>query len=161
MNIPFFSPSHPRPQAIAKRLVSALAFGAALGFSLPGVAAQTLVEVYKNPNCGCCIKWVQHLQAAGFEVRTYDRDDNSAARTSLGMPAQYASCHTAKVGGYIVEGHVPASDIQRLLREKPRALGLAVPGMPLGSPGMEADHPMQYETLLIRRDSSASVYAKH
>ena len=95
------------------------------------------VTVYKSPTCGCCSMWVEHLEASGFEVNAIDRDDMAAVKDSLGVPDHLSSCHTAVVGGYVVEGHVPAEDVARLLEEQPAAHGLAVPGMPAGSPGME------------------------
>lgn len=127
-------------------------------------SAATVVEVWKGPSCGCCKDWIAHLQRNGFVVRAHD-DGNTDARTRLGMPLRYGSCHTAAVEGYAVEGHVPAADIQRLLRERPRAVGLAVPAMPLGSPGM--DGPQyggrrdRYDVLLVRADGSASVFATY
>ena len=119
------------------------------------------VEVFKNAACSCCGGWVDHLRENGFEVSTHDIDDVPANRKRLGMPENLGSCHTAKVNGYIIEGHVPATDIQRLLKEKPKALGLAVPSMPPGSPGMESPNPVRYDTLLVDRDGSTSVFAKH
>lgn len=119
------------------------------------------VEVFKSPDCGCCGKWVEHLRSNGFQVRTHDVNDIPAARKRLGMPDRLGSCHTAKVGGYVIEGHVPAADIQRLLKEKPKALGLAVPSMPPGSPGMESSRPVSYATLLVKQDGDTSVFAKH
>ena len=112
-------------------LLMLFALGAAV--NLPASAADA-VDVYKSPYCGCCGKWVEHLRQAGFDVRTHDVNDVPAARQRLGMPEHLGSCHTAKVAGYVVEGHVPAADIQRLLKEKPKAIGLAVPSMPPGSP---------------------------
>jgi hypothetical protein len=123
--------------------------------------AATLVEVYKSPYCGCCEEWVQHLRKNGFEVKTHDVTDVPAARKKLGMPERLGSCHTAKVGGYLVEGHVPAADIQRMLKEKPKAIGIAVPGMPQGSPGMETSTPQPYDTLLVQPDGSTRVFARH
>lgn len=131
-----------------------------LAFPVLATAAEA-VDVYKSPSCGCCGKWVEHLQRAGFEVRTHEVGDVAAARTKLGMPERYASCHTAKVGGYAIEGHVPAEDVKRLLAERPKAIGIAVPGMPQGSPGMESPRPVSYETLLVQRDGSSRVYARH
>ena len=128
--------------------------------NLPASAA-VMVDVYKSPHCGCCGKWVEHLRQAGFAVRTHDVNDVPAARQRLGMPERLGSCHTAKVAGYVVEGHVPAADIQRLLKEKPPALGLAVPSMPPGSPGMESPKPMPYNTLLVQANGSTQVFAKH
>ena len=138
--------------------LTALTLG--IGIALPASATE-VVDVYKSPYCGCCGKWVDHLKAAGFEVRTHEVNDVPGARKSLGMPDRLGSCHTAKVAGYVVEGHVPAADIQRLIKEKPKALGLAVPSMPPGSPGMETAHPVPYETLLVSQNGSTSVYAKH
>lgn len=119
------------------------------------------VEVFKSPYCGCCEKWVEHMKASGFVVVAKDVNDVPAARKALGMPERFGSCHTAKVGNYTVEGHVPAEDIRRLLKEKPKAVGLAVPGMPPGSPGMETPRPRAYDTLLVQADGSAVVFAKH
>ncbi|HWU85196.1 MAG TPA: DUF411 domain-containing protein [Rhodocyclaceae bacterium] len=148
-------------------MLTALALSLGLGSSLTASAAPNAsasesktIEVYKNPNCGCCGKWVQHLQDAGFTVHTHETDAD-AMRAKLGVPAQYASCHTAKVGGYVIEGHVPAADIKRLLKEKPQAIGLAVPGMPAGTPGMDAPSATRYDTLLIGRNGEHSVYASH
>jgi hypothetical protein len=101
------------------------------------------------------------LQQAGFAVRTHDVADVPAARQRLGMPERLGSCHTAKVAGYVVEGHVPAADIQRLLKEKPKALGIAVPSMPPGSPGMESSKPVPYNTLLVQSGGETSIFAKH
>jgi len=123
--------------------------------------AATQVEVFKNPHCGCCGKWIEHLQQNGFQVSTREVNDVPAARKKLGMPDRLGSCHTAQVGDYVIEGHVPAADIQRLLKEKPKALGLAVPAMPPGSPGMEAANPVPYETLLVQADGSTRVFARH
>ncbi len=124
---------------------------------------QTLpvIEVYKSPQCGCCKLWAEHLERNGFRVVMHDVNDVPAAREKLGMPNQYGSCHSAKAGQYLIEGHVPAADIKRLLRERPKALGLAVPAMPLGSPGMESEHPVPYDTLLVSPYGSAKVFAHH
>lgn len=139
-------------------LLAVLFLGA--GISFPASAADT-VDVYKSPYCGCCEKWVKHLQQAGFAVRTHDVADVPAARQRLGMPDRLGSCHTAKVAGYVVEGHVPVADIQRLLKEKPKALGIAVPSMPPGSPGMESSKPVPYNTLLVQSGGETSIFAKH
>src|SRR5262245_14270167 len=103
--------------------------------------ARPTVEVYKSPTCGCCSLWVAHLQANGFTVRTSDRDndDLAAFKATHGVPSAAQSCHTALVNGYVIEGHVPAADVQRLLKERPAVVGIAVPGMPIGSPGMEVE----------------------
>ncbi len=127
------------------------------------VLAQTypVVEVFKSPTCGCCSKWVEHLRSNGFKVNSYDVSDVNIERKRLGMPERFSSCHTASVAGSVVEGHVPAADIQRLLKEKPKAVGIAVPSMPPGSPGMESPKPVSYETLLVQKDGSNQVFAKH
>jgi hypothetical protein len=120
-----------------------------------------MVEVFKSPSCGCCGKWVEHLRQNGFKVQTHDVSNIAAHRKKLGMPDQLGSCHTASVGGYVVEGHVPAADIRRLLKDKPKALGLSVPAMPPGSPGMESATPVSYQTLLVQADGTAKVFAQH
>ncbi|MDD5384466.1 MAG: DUF411 domain-containing protein [Gallionella sp.] len=157
-------------------LLHGLMLCAALGVALPGLAqpqssgqaaakgaeqALPVVEVYKSAQCGCCKAWAEHLQKNGFTVILHDVSDVPAARKKLGMPSQYGSCHTAKVGQYLVEGHVPAADIKRLLKERPKVIGLAVPSMPPGSPGMESEDPIPYDTLLIGKDGKASVFARH
>lgn len=128
-------------------------------------AAKTLVEVWKTPTCGCCGAWVDHLKENGFEVKVNEVADTAIYRAALKIPQDYGSCHSAKVEGYALEGHVPASDIRKLLAEKPAGVGLSVPGMPLGSPGMEhPDHPtMQhaYDVLLIGDNGSATSYTHY
>lgn len=126
-------------------------------------AAAVRVRVYKDPNCGCCTAWADHLKAAGFAVRITETDDTAGVRKRLGMPERFAGCHTALLdGGYVIEGHVPAEQIERLLALKPNALGLAVPGMPLGSPGMEhGGRRDPYQVLLIDRAGQASVFAQY
>lgn len=122
---------------------------------------RTPIKVWKDPNCGCCNSWVSHLEQHGFLVSVVD-EGNKSARAVLRMPEMHGSCHTALVSGYVVEGHVPAQDIRRLLKERPSALGLAVPGMPVGSPGMDGpDFDGQkdpYQVLLVRKDGSAQVF---
>ena len=125
---------------------------------------QPRVDVWKSPSCGCCQLWVEHLQASGFSVQVHDVG-NTAARRRLGVDLKYGSCHTATVGGYVVEGHVPAADILRLLRERPAALGLAVPGMPIGSPGMDGPEyggrRDAYAVLLLQKDGTASIFNQY
>ena len=139
---------------------------AALAMTTLNLQAQSLplVEVWKDPNCGCCKDWVKHLEVNGFRVKVYD-EGNTAARKRLGLPDKLGSCHTAKVVHYVVEGHVPAADIQRLLREKPQALGLAVPGMPVGSPGMDGPEyggrKDRYDVLLVALNGSTRVYQRY
>ena len=122
------------------------------------------LSVAKSPTCGCCGAWVQHMRAAGFEVevREVADDELQALKEKAGLAPEHRSCHTAEVDGYVVEGHVPAEDVSRLLAERPDALGLTVPGMPAGSPGMDmGDMRDPYDTLLIRRDGAAEVFASH
>ena len=106
-----------------------------------------LVKVYKSPTCGCCSKWIDHLRSNGFEVQATDLPDVNPLKHENGVPRRLRSCHTAFVGGYVVEGHVPAADVRRLLEERPEISGIAVPGMPIGSPGMEGPNPEHYEVL--------------
>ena len=125
-------------------------------------AAAQSIEVMKTPTCGCCTHWVEHLRAEGFEVSVTDLPDLSAVARELHVPDDLRSCHTARIGGYAVEGHVPAADIRRLLRERPAAAGIAVPGMPMGSPGMEhGSHRERYNTVLFTRAGRQSVFARH
>ena len=119
-----------------------------------------LVTVYKSPACGCCGEWVKHLRGNGFRVEAHDVADVSPIRRRYGVPGSLASCHTAIVEGYAIEGHVPASDIERLLRERPRVAGLAVPGMVIGSPGMEQGRPQPYDTLAFD-ERGYRVFARH
>lgn len=122
------------------------------------------VEVYKAENCNCCSKWVEHLNRQGFAANAQSIAYNklAAMKQAAGLKPEMRSCHTAKVGGYVIEGHVPASDIKRLLKEKPDAVGLTVPGMPIGSPGMEmGDRKDRYDVLLVKRDGTPEVFAKH
>lgn len=146
---------------------AALALGSAAALR-PGAAGaqgpKVPVTVWKSPSCGCCKDWVTHLEGAGFAVTVNDTG-NGPARARLGILARLGSCHTAEVGGYAIEGHVPAADIRRLLAEKPVAVGLTVPGMPVGSPGMDGpaygNHRDAYEVLLVARDGSTRVFARY
>ena len=141
---------------------------ASLGYSHISMAAieANVVTVWKTPSCGCCKDWVIHLRKEGFNVVTNDVNDTAPIRQKLGLPAKYGSCHTAQVGGYVLEGHVPAREVKRLLREKPAAIGLAVPGMPVGSPGMEMKGDMQgvrdaFDVVLVTRDGNSRVYESY
>ena len=119
-----------------------------------------VLTVYKSPTCGCCSTWATYMGRQGFRVETVDTDDLAGVRDSLGVPGDLSACHTATVGGYTVEGHVPAEQVRRLLAEKPAARGLVVPGMPLGSPGMEqGDTRQPYDVLLVDDAGEAAVYA--
>ena len=136
------------------------ASGVAL-FAGPALAARDAVEVYKSATCGCCSDWIKHLRASGFEVRAHDVSNPREYRERYGVPGVFASCHTAVVGGYAIEGHVPAREIRRLLAERPKAQGLAVPGMVPGSPGMEGPRSDPYEVLLFQRDGRYTAYARY
>ena len=124
----------------------------------------TALEVWKDASCGCCGDWIEHMQANGFKVTVHETGNN-AVRARLGLPQKLGSCHTALVGGYVVEGHVPASDVRALLQQKPKALGLAVPGMPVGSPGMDGavygDRRDPYDVLLVAHDGSTRVFKSY
>ena len=126
--------------------------------------AKVLAEVWKDPNCGCCKDWVTHLEQNGFAVKV-NESGNEAMRAKLGIPKQLGSCHTALVGGYAVEGHVPAVDIRRLLKEKPQAIGITVPGMPVGSPGMDGKiygkRRDPYDVLLVGKSGETKVFASY
>ncbi len=135
-----------------------------LGMTLLSTAALAegpKVTVYKSPSCGCCTKWVSHLRQNGFDVQPVDVNDLRSVKSISGIRPEQASCHTARVDGYVIEGHVPADDIRRLLAERPDALGLAVPGMPKGSPGMESPTPERYRVLLIGKDGETQMFAQH
>ncbi|RZS58123.1 DUF411 domain-containing protein [Sphaerotilus mobilis] len=159
-----------QPSADLRRKLLALAV---FGLAAPVVGAAgkfgkdalPTVDVWKSPDCGCCKDWVRHLEANGLQVRVHD-DGNQEARARLGMPIRYGSCHTAKVGDFVLEGHVPAREVLRLLKDRPAgALGLAVPAMPIGSPGMDGPEYKgrkdPYDVLLVQRDGGASVYQSY
>jgi len=129
-----------------------------LGFD--SVAAEEVV-VYKSPTCGCCKQWIKHLEASGFSVQAKDVPNVGPYKLKHGVPPQLSSCHTATVGGYVIEGHVPAADIRQLLKERPKVVGLTVPGMPEGSPGMEGPHPQHYDVLTFDADGRIAVFARH
>lgn len=138
--------------------------GGALVAAAPAFAASALpvVEVFKSPHCGCCGAWVDHMKAAGFAVRVHEVDDTTATRQRLGLADAYGSCHTATVAGYVVEGHVPAAEVKRLLASRPVALGLAVPGMPPSSPGMDVPGRTDaYQVLLVDKQGRATVFARY
>ena len=144
-----------------------LAGAATIGLAATGlVQAQAVqgMEVWKDPNCGCCHDWIAHVEQNGFKAKVFDTGNN-AARARLGLPHKLGSCHTAVVQGYVIEGHVPAREIQRLLKEKPQALGLAVPGMPIGSPGMDGPayggRRDRYDVLLVLKDGSTRVFQSY
>jgi len=140
--------------------------GLLAGYALPALAntQKITVDVWKDPNCGCCQDWIDYLEGEGYAVRVFNQG-NQAARQRLGLPERYGSCHTALVGGYVVEGHVPAADIRRLLKEKPKALGIAAPGMPVGAPGMDGPayggRRDPYDVLLVQADGRARIYLSY
>ncbi|WP_367068144.1 DUF411 domain-containing protein [Oryzisolibacter sp. LB2S] len=152
-----------------RQWMTAIAAAAACA-ALPAWATKdNAVEVWKDPNCGCCQDWVEHMQANGFTVTVHE-SGNTAVRARLGLPQRLGSCHTALVGGYLLEGHVPAADVKRLLKQRPKALGLAVPGMPVGSPGMDGPEYKgrkdPYDVLLVTKnlmnsDVSTRVFTSH
>ncbi len=149
------------PNTHRRRLLAAAAL-----MPLAGQAQyKTEIQVYKTPTCGCCNDWIKYLQDNGYTVKSTDVTDTSPIRARFGLPAKYGSCHTAVVGGYVVEGHVPVREIRRLLTEKPTAVGIAVPEMPIGSPGMDGpvyqDQKDPYDVLLVLPDGSSKVYASY
>lgn len=147
-----------------RRNALSMALGAMALAAVPASAADALppVEVFKNPSCGCCGAWVDHLKAAGFGVKVTLVDDTSVARKKYSLPDKFGSCHTAVVAGYVVEGHVPAADVKKLLAMKPVAVGLTVPGMPAGSPGMEmGSRKDPYQVLLIDKQGRERVFSSY
>ena len=155
-----------RPAALSRReWVSVVAGGALAALALPlrfaGAAAPPRMTVYKSPTCGCCKAWVERVKAAGFAVTVKDMPDVEPTKRTMRVPERLWSCHTAIVGGYTLEGHVPPDLVLKLLRERPKAAGLAVPGMPAGSPGMEVGGMKDpYDVVLFQSDGRSRVYAK-
>jgi hypothetical protein len=146
-----------------RHLLASIVAGSA-AVALPSLAASTLpqVDVYKSPSCGCCGAWVDHLKAAGFPVKVIEVDDTTVTRKRYGLPDKFGSCHTGIVNGYVVEGHVPAAEVKRLLAMKPKAIGLSVPGMPVGSPGMEVGNRRDpYDVFLIDTSGRETVFAHY
>jgi hypothetical protein len=142
----------------------------AAGLLLAGLSAERLtarapehITVYKSKTCGCCAKWVEHLQASGFAPLVHDEESMDAIKDRLGVPVDLRSCHTALAGHYLIEGHVPARDIRKLLAERPKVAGLAVPGMPSGTPGMAESHADEgnFTVLAFQRDGSSYSFARH
>ena len=119
------------------------------------------VTVYKSPSCGCCAKWVEYLAADGFDVTTVERADVQPIKQAHGVPPRLQSCHTAVIDGYVIEGHVPARDIRRLLNERPNVIGLSAPGMPPMSPGMGSIEPRDYDVLSFDGDGGVAVYSRY
>jgi hypothetical protein len=158
------------PSSIARRDFLRLGAGAAALTLVPGsllaragTAELPLMTIYKSETCVCCEKWVDHVKAAGFKTAVHDRDPIDPLKDELKIPRHVRSCHTAQVGGYLVEGHVPAADVKRLLKEKPKVMGLAVPGMPIGTPGMDQPGvPAEpYHVVAFQHTGATTVYAKY
>ncbi len=136
-------------------IISALAYADKTSTKVPQIT------VYKSPTCGCCTKWIKHLEKNGFRVESINSKKMQELKRTIGVNPKYQSCHTGLIDGYYIEGHVPAKDIKRLLKEKPHAIGLSVPGMPMGSPGMEGPRKDPYSVLLIKKDKTTEVYSKN
>jgi hypothetical protein len=143
-----------------RKILTRAALAASMCIPVAAMAAAPVIDVFKSEYCGCCEAWVKHLEANGFKTRVVNVANPSDYRTRGGIPDALGSCHTGMVNGYAIEGHVPASEIKRLLAEKPKAKGLAVPAMPLGSPGMEGPRKDPYDVLLVQAGGRTSVY-KH
>jgi len=144
-----------------RRTFLGITIAASLLSTKTATATGTVVEVYKDPTCGCCGKWAEHLRNNGFDVHIQEVPSTADYRRKFGVPDALASCHTAIVDGYAIEGHVPAADIQRLLKEHPKARGLAVPGMPIGSPGMEGARTEAYSVMIFAADGGSSLYQSY
>ena len=142
-----FDPSLTRRSVFALGAISLLQPGTVFAVEQPAIT------VHRDPDCGCCLGWAQHLQKAGFRTKLLETKDLDAVKKRLGVPDDLAACHTAEIAGYVVEGHVPAIALKRFLAEKPNATGLAVPGMPIGSPGMEGGRPEKYDVVLFGPNS--------
>ncbi|MCB5202956.1 DUF411 domain-containing protein [Neorhizobium sp. T786] len=140
-----------------------LLFSAAVSLMSASVALSATVDVFKDANCGCCGGWIVHMQRSGFLVSATDvmHEEMDVLKEKAGIGSDLISCHTAFVEGYVIEGHVPAADVARLLAERPDAIGLSVPGMPAGSPGMEGATAEPYDVLLIHKDGGTEVFASH
>jgi hypothetical protein len=137
------------------------AAGAAPTIATAAAAAAPTLVVYKTPTCGCCKAWVSAMQDAGFTVEVHDVADLAPVKHAAGVPSELEACHTARIGGYVVEGHVPAADIRRLLAERPDVAGIATPGMPVGSPGMEGPYKDRYDVMTFGTDGRTTVFASH
>jgi hypothetical protein len=145
-------------------VLAALPFAYVAGRLTPARAEERILYVAKSPTCGCCGAWVEHMTAAGFKAQVQNVTDEwlYQMKGRLGVTQELASCHTARIDGYVIEGHVPAADVARLLEERPDAVGLTAPGMPIGSPGMEMGGEVEpHDILLIRRDGATEVFARY
>jgi hypothetical protein len=147
----------------ASLLIAAAIIAFAAVVAMAQKPASPVVEVHKDPGCGCCSAWAEHLKAAGFTVNVTEDADMAGFKTRHGVPTQARSCHTGVVDGYVIEGHVPAADVQKLLKERPSVVGIAVPGMPIGSPGMEVKgmKPAAYDVVTFDKQGATKVYASY
>ncbi len=145
----------------ASFLALSLTTGAAQSRAVHATATEPTITVYKDPNCGCCKSWIEHLIKHGYRVDAKDTSGMAEIKRSLGVPDDLTSCHTGVVDGYVIEGHVPAADIARLLKKKPKVVGLAVPGMPMGSPGMEGPRTDHYKVLSFDKAGKTKTFASY
>ena len=151
-----------RPFALGVSVVAlGLTTGAAPASPIDAAPKKPTITVYKDPGCGCCKSWIEHLIKHGYRVDAKDTPDMTGIKRGLGVPDGLSACHTAVVNGYLIEGHVPAADIARLLKEKPKVAGLAVPGMPMGSPGMEGPRTQHYTVLSFDKSGKTKVFASY
>ena len=155
-------PTQSKRQSLRTLVASALLGLATLGGVPTAVAAEDEVVMYKDPNCGCCGKWAEHMREHGFKVKEVATTGMAQVKGEAGVPQALGSCHTAKVGGYVVEGHVPAADVRRMLTDKPAIAGISAPGMPMGSPGMEGPYPAdRYDVVSFDAQGRTAVFASH
>ena len=155
-------PAQSKLKSVRTLVASALLGLTTLGGISTAVAADDEVVMYKDPNCGCCGKWAEHMREHGFKVKEVATTQMGQVKGEAGVPQALGSCHTAKVGGYVVEGHVPAADVRRMLTEKPAIAGISAPGMPMGSPGMEGPYPAdRYDVVSFDAQGRTAVYASH
>lgn len=154
------APSADRSGTIA-RVDSAPGTAAVRTTAAPAVASDSVLVVYKTPTCGCCKGWVEHMQQAGFAVEVHDLPDLTAVKHEAAVPEELQTCHTARIGGYVIEGHVPAADVRRLLAERPAVAGIGTPGMPMGSPGMEGAYRDRYDVVTFGGNGKSTVFASH
>ena len=155
-------PAQSKLKSVRTLVASALLGLSTLGGISTAVAADDEVVMYKDPNCGCCGKWAEHMREHGFKVREVATTEMGQVKGEAGVPQALGSCHTAMVGGYVVEGHVPAADVRRMLTEKPAIAGISAPGMPMGSPGMEGPYPAdRYDVVSFDAQGRTAVFASH
>ena len=155
-------PAQSKLKSVRTLVASALLGLSTLGGISAAVAADDEVVMYKDPNCGCCGKWADHMREHGFKVKEVATAEMAQVKGEAGVPQALGSCHTARVGGYVVEGHVPAADVRRMLTEKPAIAGISAPGMPMGSPGMEGPYPAdRYDVVSFDAQGRTAVYASH